>query len=144
QANYVVRLYTRAWAEGLDGAVWYTLYGEGWRDSDLMTRGKPRLAYQALQFLAGELAGATLMDDISADGYEGYRFCRGNVEYRLYWTNEALTLPLPEQPGVWHTAYDKLGARVQADAISFEPLLVKNWLLGRCERIEDERLQIEE
>lgn len=40
QADYVVWLYVRNWAEGLLGTMWYTLDGPGWQESALLDGGQ--------------------------------------------------------------------------------------------------------
>ena len=45
QATQLPRLYARAWANGLQNAIWYTLNGPGWREAGLLDgEGNPRPA----------------------------------------------------------------------------------------------------
>lgn len=91
KANYVFRLYTRAWKNDLVGAVWYTFNGPGWRYAGLLNRDRPFPAYEALRFLAARLNGARLLWALRVDGVETYAFCRGNRFIQLAWTNEGRT-----------------------------------------------------
>jgi hypothetical protein len=128
QANYVIRLYTRAWANQLFGVLWYTLDGPGWRDSSLLDAAQaPRPGYQALKFLTTLLKGAEYTGSFSNGPLEGYMFRKGATIYRIGWTNDgsAVTLPLPKTPAM---LYNKLGqARPPAGAsveFGHEPVLV--------------------
>ncbi|HNS49569.1 MAG TPA: hypothetical protein PKO09_00110 [Anaerolineae bacterium] len=76
QADYVVWLYVRNWAEGLLGTVWYTMDGPGWHESGLLDGGQqPKPAYRALQFLSQELSGAVYRRPAPGlSGLVGYEF----------------------------------------------------------------------
>jgi len=128
QANYVIRLYTRAWANGLIGAVWYQLQGPGWREAGLLDPDQnPRPAYTALQFLATKLSGATYAGTVTpAPGVTGYKFTVGSGAFYIYWTNgQVATVPMPAN----RTAvYDKLGRRVPTGTtmpVGFDPVIIE-------------------
>nr|WP_290667234.1 hypothetical protein [Ardenticatena sp.] len=91
KANYLFRLYARAWKNDLYGAVWYTFNGPGWRYAGLLNRDRPFPAYWALRFLTARLDGATLLWAREAGGIETYAFCRGHDFVQLMWTNEGRT-----------------------------------------------------
>jgi hypothetical protein len=130
QANYLARLYTRAWARGLGGAVWYTLNGPGWQEGGLLDGAQqPRPAYQALRFLSGLLAGASYDGDLSAGAVEGYAFRKGDARYQIYWTNDGggATIALPAGA---RAAYTPLGEPAPLDlaralAVGFVPVIVE-------------------
>jgi hypothetical protein len=129
QANYVVRLYTRAWAHGLIGVLWFTLNGPGWREAGLLDAGQaPRPGYQALKFLATRLQGAEYVGPLSSGALEGYIFRKGTTIYQVCWTNDGsvVTLPLPPMTSA---VYDKLGKQLTLKGTSlevgFEPLVIE-------------------
>jgi hypothetical protein len=75
QADYVVWLFIRDWAEDVKGAIWYPFEGPGWRFGGLLDENQePKPAYRALSFLTKELEGATytgrLTDFPEINGYE--------------------------------------------------------------------------
>jgi hypothetical protein len=67
QADYVVWLFVRDWAEGIWATAWYELEGPGWRyDSLLDGSGNPKPSYNALKFLTTELSYASYKQQITA------------------------------------------------------------------------------
>lgn len=111
QANYAVRMYSRAWANGLLGAVWYTMNGPGWRDGGLLDGDQgPRPAYTTLQFMSNRLQNATFAESLTNETLEGYAFTSSDATYHVYWTNDAsfVDVPLPEGT---RSVYDYLGSR---------------------------------
>jgi hypothetical protein len=128
QANYAVRFYTRAWADGLSGAVWFTLNGPGWQDGGLLTpEGEGRPAFRAVRFLAQTLGGATLVESSSDGVLELYRFRKGDRIYTVAWTNDgsARELSLPAGTLRMYTAVGDerpAGATLQID---FEPVIIE-------------------
>ncbi len=129
QANYAVRLYSRAWASGLMGAVWYTLNGPGWRDGGMLDGSQePRPSYQALTFMTSKLNGAQYVGALSQGGVEGYAFRRGNSTYNIYWTNNETSISVPLPTGT-RTIYTYLGQTIAASSgtitVGFEPVIVE-------------------
>ncbi len=99
QANYVVRLYSRAWATGLQGAVWFTLNHPGWRDGSLLdAQQAPRPAFATLRRLSALLDRATYLGPLTGGGVEGYLFRTPSRLVRVYWTNDGSTVSLPTPP----------------------------------------------
>ncbi len=125
QANYVVRLYSRSWANDLLASIWYTLDGPGWREAGLLDRNQqPRPAYTTLQFMARKLAGGSYIGALSTNGYEGYAFRNGAKTYRVYWTNDASTVPVALPAGV---VYNMYGQAIPAPTtVGFEPIFVES------------------
>jgi hypothetical protein len=75
QADYVVWLNVRNWANGIEATIWYEFQGPGWRHGGLLDGGQnPRPAYYAFKFLAQELSGAAyirrVLENTNVDGYE--------------------------------------------------------------------------
>jgi hypothetical protein len=141
QANYVVRMYTRSWAEGLLGSTWYTLNGGGWREGGLLNDNQePRPAYTTFKFMANLLADAEYVGKLYPDLYPaedddskflaGYAFRADTTgyDYRIYWSNDrAVTqsLSLPQGSKV----YDKFGQDITPSngeiTIEFDPKFVE-------------------
>ncbi|MCC6752108.1 MAG: hypothetical protein IT371_30940 [Deltaproteobacteria bacterium] len=135
-ANEAWRLYLRTWALGLLGSVWYTLDAPGWRCSGLLNEVNGVSPATAVSFLANTLAGATYVGSVGSGVVEGYRFCKGELEYRAYFTNDAAlgVQPLPTPPDAV-ALYDKLGAPLvlgESIPASFEPLLLERRPAGGC------------
>jgi hypothetical protein len=93
QANYAVRLFTRAQAHGIIGTIWYTLNGPGWRQTGLLDNtGQPRPAYYAIQQLASKLNGAVYANSTKQGALESYTFLKGSTFYQIMWTNDGSTV----------------------------------------------------
>jgi hypothetical protein len=129
QANYLIRLYTRAWANGIIGVVWYYLPGPGWRESGLLdVYQNPRPAYTALQLMATKLSGATYAGPVTpAPNVVGHRFTRGSGEFYIYWTNDGRVATVP-MPANRMAVYNTFGQRVPTGptmAVGFEPVIIE-------------------
>lgn len=129
QANYAVRLYTRAWAHGLQGAVWYTLDGPGWLHGGLLDGTEaPRPAYKTLTFMSSLLKDAIYTGPLHSGTMEGYAFRKGTTTYQIRWTNAetSVTLALPANT---HAIYDKFGQPVipgeTGVSVGFDPLFIE-------------------
>ncbi|MGB0383794.1 MAG: hypothetical protein ACPGWR_03140, partial [Ardenticatenaceae bacterium] len=138
QANYVIRLYTRLWANNILGGTWFTLSYNGWRASDLFgPNNTPKPAYQAMQFMASLLSGATyggsLGGSLGSSTLEGYSFLNAstNTQYQIYWTNDQNTTETLTLPPSTRKVYDKLGEEIAQSATSatievgFEPIIIE-------------------
>jgi hypothetical protein len=128
QANYIVRLYTRAQAQGLMGAIWFSLDGPGWRGGGLLDGAQaPRQSYHAYTFFARLLKDAQFEGSFSNGALEGYTFRKGSTVYHICWTNDGSVVSFPLPPNA-ATLYDKLGtARALRDAtvnVGFEPVII--------------------
>lgn len=131
QANYLVRMYVRAWGAGLEGAVWYALNDTDWQQSGLHTDTQPRPGLEAFRTLVKYLGGATLLGPAGTGPVEGYRFQRGKHEVHVYWTNDsAISAPVALPAGALHV-FDRTGADVTSSvwdgqqlSAGFEPLIV--------------------
>lgn len=106
QQNYAIRAYTRAWAEGLLGAAWYTFNYNGWQEAGILDRTKtPRPVYHTIKFMTELLQGATFDSDATAqlqatlqNGQKVHVFRKDTITYHIYWTNDGSTfeLTIPE------------------------------------------------
>ncbi len=98
QANYIVWSYIRAWASGLQGAVWYTFEENGWRSSGLHIKGIPKPALNAFDYAAHKLEGATLLGPVtSLPSLTGYEFQIPGKRLWVVWStnqsDQVVTLP---------------------------------------------------
>lgn len=134
QANYVMRLYPRAHANGITAVLWSTFSGPGWRDTGILDENQnPRPAYRTFQLL-GWLFNTTTYtgSEVSETGeLEQYSFTNpdnGNV-YTIYFSNSdtVYTVPVPEGTV---RLLDKYGDDVTLPTdgtltVTFEPVLVE-------------------
>ncbi len=95
QAIGMVKLMARTWANDIEGSIWYTLNGPGWREGGLLKAdGTPLPAYTSLAFMSEKLKTARFIKSIGIAPIEGYEFEDSSRIYRLYWTNSI------SQPGL--------------------------------------------
>jgi hypothetical protein len=113
QADYVVWLFVRNWANDVDVTVWYELQGPGWRYGGLLDGSQsPKPAYNALQFLTQELEGASyigrVLENTAVDAYE---FTRKDVKVWVMWSPDEMnhTVSLPSSA---LQAYNKYGVLI--------------------------------
>jgi hypothetical protein len=129
QANQVVRMFTRTWAQGLWGSVWFTLEGPGWQEGGLLDANQaPRPAYATFKLLTGLLQGASYECPLGQNNLEGYAFRKGATAYLIYWTNDSrqVTITLP---ATTRAIFDKSGAAQAVSgttlAVGFEPVIIE-------------------
>jgi hypothetical protein len=95
QADYVVWMFIRNWADGIRGTIWYMLEGPGWHNAGLLdTEFTPQPAFLAFQFLRQELDG---MDFIRQIGNENpdlrvYEFADQDRQVWVAWSVDAEAL----------------------------------------------------
>jgi hypothetical protein len=129
QASYLPRVYARTWANGLLGAIWYTLEGPGWEKGGLLDENQqPRPAYQALRFMAGLLQGASYDGPRSSGAIEGYAFRKGATRYELYWVNDDTPARMAWPAGTV-AAYDLYGQPLPVTGpdleVNFNPIFIE-------------------
>lgn len=129
QAVGLIKLYARTWANNIDGAIWYTLNGPGWREGGLLESDKtPRPAYTSMRFMSSLLRHARFTKTISTAQMEGYEFEDNAFIYRLYWTNNAgLTVQIPVTIDIQtvYNAYGQIGtAGGSTIPVSFDPVVL--------------------
>jgi hypothetical protein len=110
QANYVVRLYSRAIANDLDAVVWYSFNDPGWRFAGLLDgQENPLPAYHAYKFMSTYLSRATWLATLGSgvNAPEGYAFRADGRDVHVYWSNDARTYTIPFPPQAM--LYDKVG-----------------------------------
>nr|WP_290668108.1 cellulase family glycosylhydrolase [Ardenticatena sp.] len=129
QAVYAVRLYTRAWAHGIDAVYWYTLNGAGWRYGGLLPSNTPTQAYLAIQQMSQQLYEGAFVADLSVAPVEAYRFRTAEGSFvDIVWRTEdgaPVEWPLPANTvqvlDMLGTPLTPSGDRIE---VSFTPLYI--------------------
>ena len=95
KADYIVWLFANTWAQGLKGAMWYSM--EGWRGSGMFdSLDQPTPAFQALKNMTALLAPAEYLTREDVSGYTKFI-------YRTADKNIWLLVPTGEFYGVTNT-----------------------------------------
>lgn len=119
QADYVVWVYVRAWANGITGTTWYA-FENVWRYNGFVNGTTPKPAYNVYKYMISKLGTATYEKQITSYkigtktwdlvslGIKAYQFKSGSKWLWVAWSeNEADTvITLPGSPT---GAYDKYG-----------------------------------
>ena len=109
QADYVVWLYVRNWAQGLLGTSWYTLEGPSWFNAGLFNLDKtPRPAYHALKFLTEELSSSDYVRVVPDPNLRVYEFIASEKRIWVLWSPDEHEYPITI-PGNTQNIYDKYG-----------------------------------
>lgn len=119
QANYVAPAITRAFANGTEQVVWYTLDGPGWNNVGLLDGdGNPRPAFFAYKTLIQQLAGSQLPPQSVnyGSGSEAYRFQRGPNVVDVVWS-------LDSTPRVVRVPQTQFISAVDRDGNPITPIL---------------------
>jgi hypothetical protein len=99
QADYVVWLYVRDWANGMWATSWYQFEGPGWRYSGLLDANQnPKPVYKALQFMTTELSSCKYSQQIyDYSNVRVYEFTNASKRIWVMWSpdgqNHTITLP---------------------------------------------------
>jgi hypothetical protein len=119
QADYVVWLFIRNWAQGLHASIWYQFEGPGWRHGGLLDENQqPKPAYDALEFLSQELDAAKYEKAVTAyPSLQAHEFSAPGKRIWVLWAPDEqphlITLPASA-----NKVYDKYGMPL--------PLVVEN------------------
>jgi hypothetical protein len=113
QADYVVWLYVRNWANGVKATIWYTFNGPGWRYGGLLNEVQsPKPAYNALKFLTQELGAATYKGRVlESTPVDGYKFADGTKLIWVLWSPDQVS-HMVSLPGNATKAFDKFGIEI--------------------------------
>jgi len=129
QAAYAIKLYTRTWANGLLGSVWYTLNGPGWREGGLMDGSTPRPAYNAIKFFSGLLKDAQYRQTLLTGTWEAYAFADGANTYLVYWSNTEADAGQILAPVGMQAVYDMFGTPLSGVTtlipVGTDPVIIK-------------------
>ncbi|WP_333691870.1 cellulase family glycosylhydrolase [Chloroflexus sp.] len=114
QANHLIRSSMRAFANGVEAYIWYTLQGAGWQDSGLLDGNQqPRPAYTAMK-VAIERLNEVRFPPQSFTGYgtglEAYRFSGNNFALDVIWSVDATTRTITLPQSSFIAAYRRDGS----------------------------------
>ncbi len=111
QANYLVRVFTRARSEDIQGLSWYTLNGPGWRSTGLLDEnGVPRPAYWAYQQLASQLNRSLYEGTVTyGSDVEAYSFVRAKERVHVAWSLDYTADTISVSQSSFLAAYDRDG-----------------------------------
>jgi hypothetical protein len=118
QADYAIRMITRAWSVDAQQVIWYTMQGPGWRDSGLLDeKQRPRLVYLAYQqyiTMTNKSAPPFLIHDYDRDDVfiEAYRFDKGAELVDLIWSRDLSTYYV-KIPARFTKAYSQYGQELK-------------------------------
>ncbi|MGC9423940.1 Ig-like domain-containing protein [Vibrio sp.] len=110
KADYLVWLYSRNIARGIEGTIWYHMDNYGWNKSGLLDgTNTPLPAYDAYAVLTTALDGAIYLRDINDLGAEvlGFEFKKDNRLWVLF-SEDDIQKTIPEPDWV-NSIYDLFG-----------------------------------
>jgi hypothetical protein len=134
QADFLVRAYVQAYEADLDGLLWFTLDGPGWRYSALLDgEDNPKPAYIAYKYMIDMVRYAQYIGLVAyGDGIVAYKFDKYGQEVHVLWTqtDQALSVTIPadkfisawSRNGLEITPTD-LGADKQVN-VGFSPIYI--------------------
>ncbi len=113
QADYLIRLYVRNFANGVSGTFWYQFEGPGWRLGGLLDDDQnPKPAFNALIALTDKLSGTTLSGSVTQfEGIEGYEFNSDKKTVWVLWSPDEVDILVDPPPNL-SVAYDKYGNEI--------------------------------
>lgn len=96
QADYMVSLYVRNWAEGVAGTIWYLLEAPGWRHGGLVDENlQPKPAFLALDFLTKELSESNYVQKVTEyPELQGYEFAADQKRIWVLWSPDGQAHPI--------------------------------------------------
>jgi hypothetical protein len=117
QANYVVRLNVRSWANNLAGSVWYQFEGPGWRYGGLLDDDQnPKPAFEAMEFLTEELSGTQFSGIVmDYENLESYEFISNEKIIWVLWSTDEIDTQI-QLPGNTSVVYNKFGEDITPDS----------------------------
>ena len=113
QADYVVWLYVRNLAAGVESTIWYSFEDPGWRYCGLLDeQGQPKPAYNALKFLTQELKSANYVGAVTQyPELRGYEFSIPGKWIWVLWAPDEQPHPITLPAGT-QLVYDKYGNNI--------------------------------
>lgn len=128
QANYAVRLMTRAYSLDLMGVTWYSYQPVGWLHSGLLTQAREdRPSLWSISAISRLLQNANYIGPLLQGDVEGYAFQKDGQELHIYWSNlnyPSVILMPPGAVGI----LDKFGQPQtrpgQTLTIEFDPIIL--------------------
>jgi len=122
QADYVVRMFLRNWALGVDGTIWYDFEGKGWRYGSLVgpDLNNPKPVYDAYKYLLFKLTNMFYIGEAPLPNeLQGYIFSGENRRTWVIWSKDETPQSI-YVPGDVVAVYDKYGQNIQLDGPQIE------------------------
>jgi hypothetical protein len=121
QADYVVWMYVRNWANNVKATMWYLFEGPGWRQGALLDKDQnPKPVYDALKFLVKELAAAEYVGTVeNITPLIGYEFKKDSTKVLVIWSPDGQSHPLTLNL-VPNAIYDKYGEVVDSSSAEMQ------------------------
>lgn len=110
QADYVIWLYVRNWANNVMGTIWFSFPGDGWRYGGMLgSPNDPKPAYQAYDFMTEILTNATYISPVAEyPELNGYAFTKEGNTIWVLWSSDYSPRTINLPPGLI-SVYDKFG-----------------------------------
>lgn len=111
QAVYLVRSFTRALANDVQGVIWYTINGPGWFNTGLLdAQDTPTQAFRAFKVLSELLQTAEYTGTVDyGQGVEAYAFARYDRRVHVVWAIDDQTLAISVPQSRFIDAVDRDG-----------------------------------
>jgi hypothetical protein len=111
QADHLVRSFVRGLSVNVEGFIWYTLDGPGYRHIGLLDENDdPHEAYFAHQNLVLQLKNSQYTSIVNhSPGVEAYAFQRGTEIVQVVWTQADEVVPITFPGSQFIAAYDRTG-----------------------------------
>lgn len=112
QANFLVRTFTRGRSEDIQGFIWYTLDGPGWRDVGLLDADyNLRPAYTAYQQLVNHTNRSRFEAPVDyGSDVEAYSFIRQSDRVHVAWSTDTISDTIYVPQSEFLAAYDREGS----------------------------------
>ncbi len=135
QADHLVKVYTRGISTDLQGLVWYTLNGPGWRNSGLLDGSQqPRPAFYAYQQLTQILDHALYAGTVPyIEGVEAHAFEKAGSIIQVMWATTDTSYTISVSQAQFVGAYDRSGEDIlpvtngsnYEFTVTFEPMYIE-------------------
>ncbi|MFL5807651.1 MAG: hypothetical protein ACJ8CR_38730 [Roseiflexaceae bacterium] len=137
QAIYVIRAFTRSLSVGVQGMIWYTLDGPGWRYTNLLdANNQPTLAYDSYRIFSAQLQNSEYLWPVNyGNGVEAYAFRKAGQILHVVWAKQNQTLAVIIPQSKFLHAVDRRGRTIQPFVrdkdyllpVSFDPIYITRW-----------------
>lgn len=135
QAMYLVRSFTRALSARVEGVLWFTINGPGWRYTGLTDQNyNPTPAYYAFQQYNAQIANSSYARTVDyGAGVEAYEFVKFGQRLHVIWSRQNTTNEIVVPRAQFVSAVDRNGAPLQPFssndtfnwfAVGFDPMYI--------------------
>lgn len=113
QADYVIWLYIRNWAQDIKSTIWYTIEGPGWRHGGMLdAEQQPKKAYLVFDNMNSYLNNAYYLGPVNASSdpdFRGYEFANNSSKIWVVWSVDETSGTNITLPAGYSAIYDKYG-----------------------------------